>query len=127
MALYKEDVTPEVEALYWKVYFATLDTMYEAQGRLLSLENAATDIGDRSMYRSERLKVEANIELLRAKRLAFSSGSQPIEPPTQATVDAVSELLKKVSGMTADRKTASVILDTATQAMNMFNQVQTLG
>jgi hypothetical protein len=120
----KEDLTPEQINLYWDSYFAVVDTLIAAQGKLQQLEDDATDLGERSGYRADRLRIEADIELMRAKRVAFNAGSSIIKEPDQGTVDSVVALGKEVADKTAQSAEAAAIVHIATQAINEFNKVQ---
>jgi len=120
----KDELTPDQINRYWDTYFAVVDVLMITQGKLQELEDNATDLGERSGYRADRLRVEADIELMRAKRIAFNANRSPINPPDQATVDTVVNLAKEVADKTAERTEAAAIVQIAAQAMNEFEKIQ---
>ena len=121
----KKDLTPDEINQYWTAYFAAVDTLIVVQAKLEELEKKATDLGERSGYRADRLRVEADIELLRAKRLAFNANRSPINPPDQSTVDEMLKLATEVSKKTATRTQAATIVNIGASAMSEFNKIQT--
>lgn len=120
----KDELTPDQIKLYWDAYFATVDTLMVTQGKLQELEDDATDLGDRSGYRADRLRIEADIELMRAKRIAFNASRSSINPPDQETVDKVVALAKEVADKTAERAQAAAIIRIAARAVDEFNKIQ---
>ena len=120
----KDQLTPDQINRYCDAYFATVDALMITQSKLQELEDNATDLGERSGYRADRLRVEADIELMRAKRVAFNANRSPINPPDQATVDTVVALAKEVADKTAERAEAAAIVQIAAQAMNEFEKIQ---
>ena len=120
----KNKLTADEVNRYWDVYFAVVDTLFIAQGRLRGLEDRATDLGDRSGYRADRLRVEADIELMRAKRMAFNANRSPISPPDQQTVDEVVALSKRVADKTVTRGQAAAIVQIAADVVNEFKKLQ---
>ncbi|MEQ1845020.1 MAG: hypothetical protein ABL983_05515 [Nitrospira sp.] len=120
----KDELTADEVNRYWDAYFAVVDTLIIAQGRLKGLEDKAADLGDRSGYRADRLRAEADIELMRAKRMAFNANRSPISPPNQATVDQLVKISKEVAGKTVGRQQAAAIVQIAANAVNEFNKIQ---
>jgi hypothetical protein len=124
MAKTKDQLTPDEINQYWDAYFAAVDALMTAQSKLQGLEDDATDLGERSGYRADRLRVEADIELMRAKRIAFNANRSPISPPDQATVDIIVGLSNQVAAKTAQRAEAAAIVQIAAQAMEEFSKIQ---
>lgn len=120
----KDQLSAEEINRYWDIYFAVIDSLITAQGKLLELEDDADDLGSRSGYRADRLRVEADIELMRARRVAFNAGRSAINPPDQATVDAVVALGREVAVKTAERAEAAAIVQIATQTIEEFSKIQ---
>jgi hypothetical protein len=109
---------------YWDAYFAAVDALIATLGKLEQLEKEATDLGDRSGYRADRLRVEADIELMRAKRLAFNANRSPINPPSQLVVDEMMKLFVDVANLAATRAQASAIVNIAVKATGEFSKIQ---
>jgi hypothetical protein len=120
----KSDLTAEEINRYWDAYFAVVDGLIVAQSKLQKLEDKATDLGDRSGYRADRLRVEADIELMRSKRMAFNDDNSSISPPNQATVDKLVDLSKEVANLAATRQRAAALVGLAAKAVSEFNKLQ---
>jgi hypothetical protein len=120
----RSTLRPEEIVRYWDVYFATMDTLFAAQSKLASLESSATDLGERSGFRADRLRTEADIELMRMRRTAFNSDAAVISPPDQKVVDDLVALAKTVAGEAANRARAAAIVGAATKATQEFAKVQ---
>ena len=120
----KNNLTSEEINQYWNAYFATVDALIAAQAKLEQLEKAATDLGERSGYRADRLRVEADIELMRAKRLAFNDSRSPINPPSQGAVDTIVKLSKDVASLSVTREQASAIVNLTASLISEFNKIQ---
>ena len=120
----KDQLTPDEINQDRDTYFATVDTLMTTQSKLQALEDNATDLGERSGYRADRLRVEADIELMRAKRVAFNANRSPINPPDQATVDTIVALAKEVADRAVEPAQAAAIVQIAANAMEEFNKIQ---
>ena len=120
----KDKLTPDEVNRYWDAYFAVVDTLIISQGKLKELEDKATELGERSGYRADRLRVEADIELMRAKRVAFNASRSPITPPDQATVSQLVGLSEEVAKAAAKRGQAAAIVQIAARAMEGFKKIQ---
>jgi hypothetical protein len=120
----KNALTAEQINRYWDAYFAVIDVLIATLGKLEQLEKDATDLGERSGYRADRLRVEADIEMMRAKRLAFNANRSPIAPPSTAVVNKMIELAKDAADIAADRAEASAVVTIAGKAVNEFNKIQ---
>ena len=120
----KDKLTPDELNRYWDAYFAIVDMLIISQGKLKELEDKATELGERSGYRADRLRVEADIELMRAKRVAFNASRSPIIPPDQATVSQLVGLSKEVAKAAAKRGQAAAIVQIAARAMEGFKKIQ---
>ena len=120
----KDKLTADEINRYLDAYFAVVDTLIIAQGKLKELEDKATDLGERSGYRADRLRVEADIELMRAKRVAFNANRSPINPPDQPTVNRVVELSKEVADKTVARGQAAAIVQIAADVIDEFKKIQ---
>jgi hypothetical protein len=109
---------------YWDAYFAVVDALIVAQSNIKKLEDKATDLGDRSGYRADRLRIEAEIELMRAKRIAFNDNSSPISPPDQPTVDRLVDISQQVADLTVTRNRAASLVRFIADALSKFNEIQ---
>lgn len=121
----KSRLTPDEINLYWDAYFAAVDTLITAESKMQELESNATDLGERSGYRADRLRIGADLELLRARRIAFNAEQSAISPPSQQTVDGIVNLVKVVAEEEAERNRADAIVKLATKAMEQFAAIQT--
>ena len=120
----KSALTADEINQYWDAYFAAVDALIATLGKLEQLERQATDLGERSGYRADRLRVEADIELMRAKRLAFNANRSPINPPSQLVVGEMIKLSKDVAKLAATRAQASAIVNVAIKAIGEFSKIQ---
>jgi len=120
----KDKLTPDEVNRYWDAYFAVVDMLIISQAKLKELEDKATELGERSGYRADRLRVEADIEFMRAKRVAFNAGRSPITPPDQATVSQLVGLCEEVAKAAAERGRAAAIVQIAARAMEGFKKIQ---
>ena len=120
----KDMLAPDEVNRYWDAYFAVVDTLIISQGKLKELEDKATELGERSGYRADRLRVEADIELMRAKRVAFNASRSPINPPDQATVTQLVGLSEEVAKAAAKRGQAAAIVQIAARAVEGFKKIQ---
>jgi hypothetical protein len=120
----KDKLTPDEVNRYWDAYFAVVDMLIISRGKLKDLEDKATELGERSGYRADRLRVEADIELMRAKRVAFNASRSPINPPDQATVSQLVGLSEEVAKAAAKRGQAAAIVQIAARAMEGFKKIQ---
>jgi hypothetical protein len=120
----KKDLTSDEINQYWTAYFAAVDVLMVAQSKLEQLEKSTIDLGDRSGYRADRLRVEADIELMRARRIAFNASRSPINPPSQAVVDTIIRLSEDVTSLAANRAQAAAIVNIAATAIGEFRKIQ---
>jgi hypothetical protein len=109
---------------YWDAYYSAVETAMTAHSKLQQLEDDAEDLGERSGYRSDRLRLEADVELLRARRIAFMANTASIQPPSSTDVQAIQALAAQVAKETATRNRASAIVGAATSAMTAFSRIQ---
>lgn len=119
----KSELTPEERVLYLEAYFAAVDTLIVAQSKLSQLERITSDLGARSRYRADGLRIEADIELLRARRIAFNADDARVNPPSQETVDRAIAMAKDVANEQVDRNRAEAIVKFATKAMTEFSNI----
>ena len=120
----KNDLTSEEIDRYWNLYFAALDTLIVAHAKLRELENMATNLGDRSRYRGERLGIEIDIELMRRKRVAFTANGATISPPDQSMAERVLQLSREIARKAAQSSEAPEIVRIATTALGQFGKIQ---
>ena len=120
----KSKLTPDEINLYWDAYFAAVDTLITAESKMQELESNAADLGERSGYRANRLRIGADIELLRARRIAFNAEQSKISPPSQQTVDGIVKLVGLVAAEEAKRNRADTIVKLATKAIDQFAAIQ---
>ena len=120
----KSELTEDELNRYWDAYSASVRTQIVAKEKLQIIEDSTMDLGERSGYRADRLRVEANAELLEAKRIAFDAANAKVNPPSDADVGQVRALATSVAEETADRNRAKAILGAATTAMTKFSQIQ---
>ena len=109
---------------YWESYYSTVETQMTAQSKLRQLEDDTEDLGEKSGYRASRLRTEADIELLRAKRIAFMADSAAINPPSDTLVNAIKGLAAQVAAKSATRNEAVAIVGVASSAMTSFSTIQ---
>lgn len=109
---------------YWESYYAAVETQMTAQAKLQQLEDDTEDLGERSSYRAERLRKDADIEMLRAKRIAFMADTANINPPDATLVNTIKDLASQVAARTASRNEARVIVELAVSAMTSFSTIQ---
>ena len=109
---------------YWDAYFAVVDGLIAAENRLQELENGTTNLGERSGFRADRLRVGADLELMRARRIAFNSEQTAINPPSQTTVSKLIDLVAKVSSQDANRQGADAIVKIVTGGLKAFAAIQ---
>ena len=120
----KSELSPNEINLYWDAYFAAVDTLITAESKMQELESNTTDLGERSGYRADRLRIGADIELLRARRIAFNAEQSKISPPSPQTVNGIVQLVGLVAGEEARRNRANAIVMLATKAMEQFSAIQ---
>ncbi len=121
----KDQLDAEDINRYWDAYFVTIDVLMDVSSKLQELEDGASDLGERSGYRADRLRTEANIELMRAKRIAFIGRTAAIRAPTDAEVQVIRDIADKVAAETVSRERAKAILKGSTDAMKKFSSIQT--
>lgn len=120
----KSELTSEEITKYWDAYFAAVDTLIVAQSKLSQLEDIADDLGERSGYRADGLRMDANLELLRARRYAFNADAARINPPSQAMIDGVIATAKAVADEQVNRNRAEAIVKFSTKVMMEFSKIQ---
>ena len=120
----KSELSPNEINLYWDAYVAAVDTLITAESKMQELESNTTDLGERSGYRADRLRIGADIELLRARRIAFNAEQSKISPPSPQTVNGIVQLVGLVAGEEARRNRANAIVMLATKAMEQFSAIQ---
>jgi len=109
---------------YWESYYSTVETQMTAQSKLRQLEDDTEDLGEKSGYRASRLRTEADIELLRAKRLAFMAETATINPPSDMLVNTIKGLAAQVAAKSATRNEAVAIVSLGSSAMTSFSTIQ---
>ena len=120
----KIDMKDDEITRYWDAYYIAVETTMPAHSKLQELEDDAEDLGERSGHRADRLRLEADIELLRGRRIAFMANTATIQPPSIQDVQAIQALAAQVANETATRNRKSAILGAATGAMNAFSRIQ---
>jgi hypothetical protein len=110
--------------LYFESQTAAIDVQIEASFKLRKLELKTGDLGGRSGYRADRLRIEADIALLERKLHAFNEQNARIFPPDPSDVNAIRKLLSTVAELTIARNNAASLTKIATDAMNKLAAIQ---
>jgi hypothetical protein len=77
------ECNPEESLRYIQHYFATVDTLTEAQAKFELLAQIASTSVARSTFRAKALEVGRDLELMKNERRAFLATGASFQPPSQ--------------------------------------------
>jgi hypothetical protein len=108
---------------FFKLYFATVDVLTEAQEKFRRLSIESTTTSGRSEYRARALEAERDLELLKNQRRAFMDNQLAINPPSADVVENTKVIAADLAKIVAKDAKANAIVSLAKQGLDAFNQV----
>lgn len=120
----RSECTAEEALRYLQVYFATVDLVSEALGKLQTLAADATTVSQRSLYRAKALEAERDLELLKNQRRAFLADEVAVRAPSETMVREVERQSQLLAQLDSDSQKASAIVELCQQAAQAFESLR---
>ena len=118
-----EDATPEDAVRYLKVYLAAVDVMETSIAKFDTLADYGEDENERNLARLHSLEITRDLDIIKAKRRAFMTDTQGINPPTDAQVQQAQDLDAKLAAVQAHDGKTEAIMGIATDCFNCFQKI----
>jgi hypothetical protein len=121
-----EEATAPEESRYDKAFRETRRVLDECIEILMVKEKLESKSTRRNQLRQKRRELDGRRANLVRASIAFHAGTATMVPPSAELVAKIADLSREAVELTAERTTASAVLQLATSALKKFSEVQAI-
>ncbi len=109
---------------YLKSTRRTIAVFSEGIGELEDRNDTAASPGEQAENTEKILDLGKKIALVKADRSAFKANNASIQPPTEAQLEELKNLLIKVDALTAENRVLEDVITLTTEGLTLFREIQ---